>query len=498
MMKIFKVFIIDDDLPILQSLRNFPWEQCGCQWVGEAQNGEDALEQCSKVEPDIIITDIVMPLMDGIELSKSLKCRNPRIQIILITSYCDFAYAREAIHLGVKEYLIKGVYTDEELLLALRRAKEEFNKEAIRMEYENESDIIRKNALLVNLLSEENPAINTDVRAFLKFPARFAMLHLVWNIAPSLLSEKKVRELLFSYETSYIHDIIFLSCHEIHLLYKDIDTARILNDVEKLTAIIEDAFLWCGLKCFACVGNSIHTLDHYKSAVKDTQNTLRKKFYFTRSAIYVADQGKYRMFTREEKQNLSQSIKAHTPAGELEHYLKNEFTEYLLKNRIDSEDVKLLFFSWFTDMLEENAMEANAAFTLEEAHSLCIEDLIDKYLSLYRQAHHNVFSEGRYEISKALQIINQRLESNLTADSIADEIGLSPNYFGYIFKKYVGLNFKEYLTKIRMEKALFLIKSTNLKIYEIAELVGIPNYRYFISVFQKYYNKSPSEVKGGK
>ncbi|MGG1554681.1 response regulator transcription factor [Paenibacillus ferrarius] len=117
------VMIVDDEAPIRRELRAFPWEEAECRLVAAARNGAEALELFHVHQPSIVITDIVMPVMDGLELIKAIKASESSTQIILMTIFSDFSYAKEAIHYGVTDYLVKGIYTNEELLLALAKAR---------------------------------------------------------------------------------------------------------------------------------------------------------------------------------------------------------------------------------------------------------------------------------------------------------------------------------------------------------------------------------------
>lgn len=118
-----KVAIVDDEVPIRESLRMFDWAQYGCELAGEARHGQEALELCERVRPGIVVTDIVMPVMDGLRLTGLLKERQPEIQVILLTSHSEFDYARQALALGACDYLLKGTYRDEDLIAALQKAK---------------------------------------------------------------------------------------------------------------------------------------------------------------------------------------------------------------------------------------------------------------------------------------------------------------------------------------------------------------------------------------
>jgi len=130
-----RVLCVDDDYPILESLRHFPWETYRCEWVGEASNGQSALKKLDILCPDVVLVDVVMPVMDGLDFIRMAKETHTSLQFIIISSYCDFHYARQAIRFGVSEYLTKGEYSDEELGEVLQRILRTDN-EALAYRYE--------------------------------------------------------------------------------------------------------------------------------------------------------------------------------------------------------------------------------------------------------------------------------------------------------------------------------------------------------------------------
>ncbi|MDF2669078.1 MAG: hypothetical protein K0R67_1384 [Paenibacillus sp.] len=123
-MKGTRVVIVDDEVPIRESLRLFNWGSYGYELAGEARHGQEALELCGRVQPGIVVTDIVMPVMDGLRLTNLLKEQQSDVQIILLTCHSEFDYARQALALGACEYLLKGTYREEDLLAALNKARD--------------------------------------------------------------------------------------------------------------------------------------------------------------------------------------------------------------------------------------------------------------------------------------------------------------------------------------------------------------------------------------
>lgn len=119
-----KVLIVEDEIPMREQLRLFPWQAHGFELTGEAKNGVEALTKYGELQPDIVLTDIAMPFMDGLELMRQLKAKQPEAQVILLTCHNQFDYVREALLMGACDYLMKGAYQDADLLAALNRARD--------------------------------------------------------------------------------------------------------------------------------------------------------------------------------------------------------------------------------------------------------------------------------------------------------------------------------------------------------------------------------------
>lgn len=133
-----RVLIIDDELPLRQELRSMPWSIFGAELVGEAENGEEALELCIALVPDLVISDITMPIMDGMELFRSVKKRFPHIQFVLLTCHSDFHYAQEALKLGALDYFTKLSFDEEDMKTAIEKARAAIRREVDLKQYEQE------------------------------------------------------------------------------------------------------------------------------------------------------------------------------------------------------------------------------------------------------------------------------------------------------------------------------------------------------------------------
>lgn len=132
------VLIIDDELPLRQELRSMPWPSFGAELVGEAENGEEALELCEALEPNLVISDITMPIMDGLELFRIVKKRFPLIQFVLLTCHSDFLYAQEALKLGALDYFTKLSFDEGDMKTAIEKARAAIRREANLKQYDQE------------------------------------------------------------------------------------------------------------------------------------------------------------------------------------------------------------------------------------------------------------------------------------------------------------------------------------------------------------------------
>ncbi|MDD9269745.1 helix-turn-helix domain-containing protein [Paenibacillus sp. GCM10023248] len=133
-----KVLIIDDELPLRQELRSMPWSSFGAELVGEAENGEEALGLCESLKPNLVISDITMPIMDGLELFRIVKKRDPLIQFVLLTCHSDFHYAQEALKLGALDYFTKLSFDEGDMKAAVEKAREAIRRETDLRQYERE------------------------------------------------------------------------------------------------------------------------------------------------------------------------------------------------------------------------------------------------------------------------------------------------------------------------------------------------------------------------
>ncbi len=483
------VLIVDDEIPILENLRLFPWEKHGYKLVGEAQNGEEALSLCGQYRPDIVLTDIVMPILDGLELVESIHREWPRMQVILLSVYKEFEYARKAIHLGVNEYLIKGVYRDEDLLRALERTKAELVRERIHSALDMEKRHSTAAERICRCLDGKETLEAEEATFWGEYPFRLAVLFLRNLVTPNTT----LRENLFSWmrkiSEHFGFTFAYLNDHQIHIYLprlSDSEAHRILSGV---LSAFRNAQPGQGIAVCGLIGPEVDSFSAYRDAYRMIRTKKNNGFYvhdyhlipLTHREFVPLGIREQMIHTKQVKEQVRNGI---SPLS----YLQNTFIPEMIEANTDPEDVKLLATSW----LKEYEHTQQDAEHLIRSDSIFI--LIETLNDLFAFAREDK-QERRFEIRKAMMIMKDRIGEDITITEIASEVSLSPNYFGELFKKHTGISFKEYVTQIRLEHAYHLIETSSLKVYEVAERSGFHNYRYFTSSFKRFFGRTPTSIR---
>ena len=407
----YKVFLVEDEIVVREGIRNdIPWEQTPYSLAGEAPDGETALAMIHDVKPDIIITDIRMPFMDGLTLSRIVKKSLPWIKIIILSGHDEFEYAREAISIGVEEYLLKPV-SSRDMLKTLDKIAGHINKEKenlqnienLKAQVRSSADMLRDKWLSDFINGRISPAEAIEQGRELNID----LLARSW-IAALKAAEGGEHDLS---EFPEINGDMFL----IRLRYaeeKDIDA--IIREYTK-------------------------TLDN---------NFDEMTAYFILGEIVVA---------------------ASKIVEELDGSLKEIVPFSLEKGVIRS-------------------MIASRSAFIEKLAAL-LTAVIE-----YRNAH----IKGRFRkvVVKAREYINRHFASgNISLYSTASYVGISPNHLSAVFAHETGEKFIEYLTRIRLEKAMQLLQNTAMKSADIAFETGFNDPHYFSHIFKKNVGVSPREYR---
>lgn len=467
-----RIAVVDDEVPILEELAMFDWSKCNCELAGTARSGKEALRILKKDRIDILITDISMPGMDGIELSKIVAAEYPDTQIIFLTLYREFDYAREAIRYGVSDYLLKGVYQDDELRAALKKAGRRIEEKWVERSPAEE-------ALQRFLAGEE------DVAFPVHYPVRLAV-YTSWMRQPA--GQRNIYERFIEIcgehtrEIWPINEKCFFAVFDAGIADQEIESLsrRLLKELPR-------TFPDFNMRLSASVGPAAAGDSDLRRILAQARTTGESAFYAEKNRLLPWMSEKWDLMPQAKALELTLGFfDKLTEAEIVRGYLMRELPIILRSARVSPSDCRSLLSRWCNDLRIDGAAVEDTRTYQEAAEILMtmIEDIAES---------HREF--GRREIEHAVHFMQRNLNKAITLSDVAREVALSPNYLGTLFKQKLGHGFKWYHTYLRLERAAELVQSSAMKIYEIADEIGIANYRYFTQLFHQHFGMSPSEYR---
>lgn len=535
-----KVFLVDDESIIREGLRdNIPWQQFGYEFIGEASDGEMALPMIRKLKPDVLITDIKMPFMDGLALSRMISQEFPNIRIVIISGYDEFEYARQAIRVGVEQYLLKPI-TKSSLQKVLLEIKEKIEAEQEQKNYlekfkndmqEYEQYTKRKflekvfeGQLSVQEIYEEANKLSINLEG----PC--------YNLILLNMQEKKrtswtkdmdhvdsAEEELLRYVLRFPEYMPFRwSIHIYGILIKGESqqmqeyTDRCIEHIQKICQQYEYFMDW-----HVAVGTMVERLSQLPDCYGMVNHLLAFRFLMPNEHILKESETveMTSMINPGTISNLDiakvdpEIVKRFLIEGELEEI--DDFAEGYVLGLQDALQSKLfrdyLFLSIrFTTLgyveslgAAQEAFEQSLADTKTEGISGKTEDIL-KYMKKLLYAAISIRdqeseNQSKHMLKRALEYIEENYcQESFSLNSVASATDVSANYFSSIFSQEMKQTFIEYVTQKRMEKAKKLLRQTDLHSGEIAAAVGYKDSHYFSFVFKKTQGCTPREYRNNK
>ncbi len=534
-----KVFLVEDESVIREGFRDkIPWEQYGFQLVGEAGDGEMALPMIRKLKPDLLITDIKMPFMDGLSLSEIVKEEFPKIKIIIISGYDDFEYARQAIKAGVDQYLLKPITrtTLRGVLLEMKEKIEQgMEQKDYQAQYQDEVqefeqfslrrffEKILEGKLSVKEIYEEAAAQSLQLTASCYNLLLFSIYEKA-EVSSRESRERLIRkqEEVFHYFLRHPQYILFrfnVSCYGVLIKSEQSQmeelTENSLAHLKKVCAPEEDHLEW-----YVAVGTEVERLSMLPQCYKDANHYFA--YRFIKPGLHVlsemtlsdclAGQGEKNISTVDFMQMDPEIIRDFLSRGEdkeihdfVESYLYN--IQNALKSRMFRSYVILNIRFAVVAFLE--SIGADQAEYLEEIeHAVQMirsedSEIFEYFAGILETAmgiRDRINScQGGKMLKKALDYIDDHYDCDtLSLNLVAENIGMSASYLSAIFSQNMQKTFVEYVTEKRIEKAKKLLKQTDKNSGEIAKEVGYKDSHYFSFVFKKLQGCSPREYRAEK
>lgn len=535
-----RIFLVEDEAIIREGLRHsIPWEQYGYTFVGEAGDGEQALPAIRKLKPDVLLTDIKMPFLDGLALSKIVAKEMPGIKIIIISGYDDFEYARQAISIGVEQYLLKPIAktmlikTLQEVQQKIQNEREQENyMEKFRSEMQEYEQFSRRSLFeeIVNgnLSTEESYFRANQLNMNIQGPCYNLILYTLRSKRDNTGEQNEpltqLRDELFRYfmeRSEYLLVRQNLTTYAVLVKgeegaveeYSNICVEKISNIVEKYEQEVE----W-----YMAVGTPIARLRFLPECYSQTCRIFAHRHLMPERHIFTEDNTSSFAHGDDENNlnNLDMTkidpnlLKGFLQNGQMEEL--NDFVDDFILSLGEAAKSKL-----FCQYLVLNVRFTSIAYleTLgysqdEFINSLeCVKNMgltvnkeelrvfIKEMLGCAMTMRDNQ-SKNQYRdiIGKALEYIDENYASeSISLTNVAEHTNVSANYFSAAFSQEMKQTFVEYLTMKRMEKAKELLRSTDKRTAEIAAAVGYKDPHYFSFVFKKTQNCTPRDYRtGGK
>lgn len=514
-----KLLIVDDELQICYGLKDgIEWDKLGIAAVFTASNGLEALDICRNEKPELIITDIRMPGISGIELGKQVLELYAPVRIIVLSGYSEFSYAQEAIKIGVSDYLLKPIDTDE-LCQKVALCRDSVLKEQETQKRQHAYTREQQRKAIQAAVSSPEPLSQSQTEALAAYTGisekSSCMVAQIGIDHFHCASRQKVLDYLSAQLCQLAGGcaaVLFQEANSIFVLLPAeapaVQSAAIRSWQKKMNAILDNQF-----------SESISV------SLSDTGALC--------SANMLCQQARSAMQHR-----LYLGAASFLPWPSVKDVPGNEKYVQLHRVKLEEDMMQLRF-----DLVEESLTEAFSALRGMKAASsapyvmVCMEfkslalsamhkrgimesDLIgggdqneqipefataEEYeawaKALNQRIHDHV---GRMtdrkcskEIMRAADYIRKNYAQTLTLNSVAEHIHKSRNYFSYLFRQEMGIGFVDYVNKIRVREACRLLDTTDALSYEIASEVGFDNYKYFSSVFKKIMGCSPDKYRRG-
>ncbi|MDQ1912705.1 response regulator [Paenibacillus sp. GD4] len=522
-----KLCVIDDIPTVVRGLTTkMDWEAHGITVAATALDGEEGLRLIREVRPDIIVTDIRMPYLDGIEMMKRIQEEFPWMKLIYMSGYTDFSYAQEAVRLGAFDYIVKP-FTKQEVLDAVLAAKEEILRERemsskmadmelklreslpfLRQEYMkllvrygSTQTRLRQQWEFLNIDMKEN-----EVVAMVAEIDQFAERTKELPVNEVELIRFAVQNILEETVSTHTKGIVFresidqfvmvvnppggMDCEALAELCREnisrythhtisIGLGTLVNEAWRVSVSYERA-LAALTNSFYAGGDSVYryTTDHASALPYLSPEKEKALFYCLRSGNGAK--------SVEQLQDIWEDWSHNPPEPEMMRALCSELSHAMLRIFVEkaTEQDKLLLEARLADIIKSKP----ASFTDMQRR---IEDFCGLGCSIMTKRQH---SDARHLIGQAVEYIELNLHRNLTAQECAQSVHLSPSYFSSLFKKEMGQTLAQYIIGKRMDRAKEMVLEGK-QVQDIALALGYEDRPYFSELFKRHTGMTPTEFR---
>ena len=531
-----KVFLVEDEMVIRNGIvKSINWEKEGYRLVGEASDGELAYPMILKEKPDILLTDIKMPFMDGLELSRLVKQELPDTKILIFSGYDEFEYAKEAIRIGVTEYLLKPV-SSEQLLEVMRRISKQIEqdreeremlrqyqedmKENVERERQNFFSHVIRGEVSIGEAVKNGKKYGMDLSAgfysiilfkIFSTPEENIVSEHIWKICEKI--ETKVDEISYAYYFQRgIDGWVFLLTAE----SKEQMEERQKNLCDCLAEIMKNERK---VEYFGGIGKPVERIRNLGQSFRDAERIFAERFTrqsnqflsgFEKMDVYkddefqikdLGDVGKSREMiekflnngTKEELEEFMDTYFIRMKEDKLQSTLMRQYIimdiYIVIMSFCEKIDAVNHDYQQETEKLKSTIQNMNSVSEIRSYITYMLNQAIELRDSISKKRYADIIKAAEKMISE------HYMSEEISLNSVADSVGMSPSYFSSVFSKESGKTFVEFLTETRKEKAKELLMCSALKTSEIGYEVGYKDPHYFSYIFKKTQGCSPKDYR---
>lgn len=525
----YTLLLVDDEEEVIEVIvKKVKWEELGFEVIGHANNGIKAMELLEECQPDVVMTDIRMPYMDGLELCAHIKEEYPTTKILIFTGFDDFEYAKEAVHLEIEEYILKPLNAMEisEVFERLRmkldqEISEKRNTDLLKKYYEDSLPLLQANfySTLIEGRIPEKEVQNymRDYQILLEGPLYCCLV--IHTSASQIQEGMDIRLLMVSVDRQAgEHLEKRWKGKRFNYLGETVMIVQLQNK-EEISELTDEGDRFCkymnrmmGATVTVGIGQICDNIFELVKSYQSAKEALSYRvLYGSNQAINLKEIAPQRTMTEDmsEASDMSNMFKMICLGSDeditkaVEAYMEHNFMKPKSLEKYHVAVMELI--SELYHFMENNQLDTGSMpGGIGEMYSELINlepQILKKWLLRFSFTLHDKMADARNNSKKSLidkakdYVHTNYQKEDLGLDDICRELGVSNSYFSSMFKKETGDSFVGYLTEYRMEKAARLLVETGEKSYMIAQSVGYADPNYFSYVFKRHYGVSPSKYR---
>lgn len=517
----YSVMLVDDEQFARKGLRTLiDWNSCGFEVIEEADNGEDALLLIKDKKPDIVITDIRMPVLDGLELIRAVNEQNKgeAPAFIIISGYNDFKYAQQAVRYGVHDFILKPIDQEEMTNTLIGLHKKLSADKSLR---ERNEELLIGSVIEMLIKGEAGDEKIAEWEQRLPRASRYHYLFIElndvhpWMNPPASIAAYEFKPYTQAMLKQLIPEFSHFFLHEhrgrLGIIVSDVLLSRYDGDIAAFMQTLRDRLSQkFGDRVFIYAGKQVDRLSLVYESFQTAKDALLYKYVYDgkKTVNYQdichctlqfieADRAIHQTLIEQLEENKTDEISL-TVDRLFDEFRNNYFAPEAIKMNIHqcATAVVKMIKEMGGDERELVSFEAIISWhdlnvSLSELKRLFMNFVMDSS-RLLKQLRKECAKGGIHRIK---QYIEANFHKNISLKSIASVFYMNPVYLGQLFKKHYGMYFNDYLLSLRVNEAKKLLRQTDLRIYEIAEKVGFSNAEYFVTQFEKTEKMTPSEYR---